>query len=232
MTTIHTLTPPPVTRPVEAPPTARSPRGWAWAGVGAGVIGLAVFLLSGALVVPEEAMADNAEVLTHVLDGEASVWAFQTLTVLAAGLLAVFGTGLRRTLAAQEPAGSLLPDLALVGALLTSGTLLVGGGISTELFWSLTRDAAEIDPDTVAANLGIFNTIAWVWVGIGLSAGKVAVAALRHGAVARWVGWVSAAMAALVAVTQVVPLQYLALVPGSLWLLVAGTAFGRRERSV
>lgn len=231
MSTVSTLTPPPVTRPAEATRSRSNARGWAWAGLVAGVLGLGLFALSGALIVPNAAMADNAEVLGHIIDAEAAVWAFQVVSVLAAGLLVVFGTGMRRSLAAQEPAGSLLPDVALAGALLTSGTLLVGGGISTELFWSLTRDAAEIDPDTVAANLGIFNTIAWVWAGLGLSAGAVAIAALRHGAAARWFGWVSAAMALLVLVTQVVPMQYLALVPGSLWLLAAGPGFARRERS-
>ena len=66
--------------------------------------------------------------------------------------------------------------LAVSGLLLVSAMSLVGGGICTEMFWGLTRDTAELDADTVAAQMAIFNTMAWVWAGAGLAAGAVAVA--------------------------------------------------------
>jgi hypothetical protein len=37
-------------------------------------------------------------------------------------------------------------------------------------------------------------------------------------------------MAALVLLTQLVPLQYMALVPGALWLIAAGIGLARGER--
>lgn len=221
--------------PRNAPETLRRTtpgRAWALSGLGAGLCGIAVFMLApGVADFPDSAMADNADLVTY-LDGTAwVVWVSQVLTVVAAGLLAVFGAGLRRRLAEQEPVGSLLPGVAMAGALLTAAMCLVGGGISTELFWHLVQEQGASDPDTIAANLAVFNTMPWVWAGLGLSSGAVAIAALRHGSVPRWLGWLSVAMTALIGLTQVVPLQYLALAPGSIWLVAAGIGLARRERS-
>ncbi|GAA2217015.1 hypothetical protein ACFY2R_15205 [Micromonospora olivasterospora] len=43
---------------------------------------------------------------------------------------------------------------------------------------------------------------------------------------------VTAQPALLIVATQVVPLQYLALVPGGLWLTVAGLTFGLERRGI
>ena len=107
----------------------------------------------------------------------------------------------------------------------------MGGGISTELFWKLqaaNNDLADVDPDTVAANLAIYNTMGWVWAGVGLAAGAVAVAGLRHASVGRRLAWFSATMAALVGLLQLIPLQYLAALPAALWRVVAGVAMSRQ----
>lgn len=205
-------------------------RGWAWAGALAGLAGLGMIVTSGSVSVTEEAMADNALVLDQVIDDEGFVWAFQVLCSLGAAAVAVFAAGLRRKLAAQAPADSLLPALAAAGLATVAMMLLVGGGISTELFWSLLQDVEEVDADTTGAHLAIFNTMAWVWGGIGLTTGSVAVAALRHGSLPRWLGWFSAVVTVLVALTQVVPLQYLAAFVGAPWLLVAGVGLARAER--
>ena len=139
--------------------------------------------------------------------------------------------GLRRKLAAQAPADSLLPSVAAAGLWLVAAMLLVGGGISTELFWSLAQDANEVDPDTIGAHMAIFNTMAWVWAGIGLTTGSVAVAAIRHGSLPRWLGWFSVVVTVLVALSQLVPLQYMAAFFGAPWLLVAGIGLARSERA-
>ena len=146
---------------------------------------------------PESALADSAEYLPLIADKGASVWLFQVLMSAAALGLAVFGAGLRRRLDEQEPVGSLVPTLALVGLLLAAGLCLVGGGISTELFWQL-ENADKTDPDTVLANVGILNTMGWVWAGVGLSAGAVAWAGITHESVGRRLAWFSAVMATLI----------------------------------
>ncbi len=109
--------------------------------------------------------------------------------------------------------------------------LLVGGGISTELFWSLAQDADKVDPDTIGAHMAVFNTMAWVWAGIRLTTGSVAVAAIRHGSLPRWLGWFSVVVTVLVGLSQLVPLQYMAAFFGAPWLLVAGLGLARAERA-
>ena len=189
------------------------------------------FATSGALAVPTSALADNAEVLDRIAGKGNWVWLFQALMSAAALGLAVFGAGLRRRLDDQEPAGSLAGTVALLGTGLAAALCLVGGGISTELFWSLNAasdDLAKVDPDTVAANLAIYNTMGWVWAGVGLAAGAVAVAGLRHASVGRRLAWFSAVMAGLVGLLQLIPLQYLAALPATLWCVVTGVAMSRQ----
>ncbi len=204
--------------------------GWAWSGVGAGLCGIAVFIVAPTIADhPDSAMADNDVLVSYLTDSAPIAWASQVITVLAAVLLVVFAAGLSRRLTEQEPMGSLLPNVASSGVLLTAALCLVGGGICTELFWHLIQDPGKVDPDTIAAAVTIFNTMPWVWAGLGISAGATAVAALRHGSLPKWIGVVSAVMAALVVLTQAVPLQYMALLPASVWLVVVGIAFTRRR---
>jgi len=206
-------------------------RGWAWAGALAGIAAIGMIVVTGGVAVTEEALADNALVLDEVIDADGYVWAFQVLCSAAALGVVIFAAGLRRKLAAQAPADSLLPALAAAGLASVAMMLLVGGGISTELFWSLVQDAGKADPDTIGAHLAIFNTMSWVWAGIGLTTGAVAVAAIRHGSLPRWLGWVSAVVTVLVVLTQLVPLQYMAAFVGAPWLVVAGVGLARAERA-
>ncbi|SCF44613.1 hypothetical protein [Micromonospora mirobrigensis] len=213
-------------------PTAPTRRGWAVAGVLAGATGIALFQIGPRLTDVDRALfADNGRLSAAMAGREAYVWVFQVLTALGAGCLAVFAAGLRRRLAAREPAGGLLPDVAAGGLLLVAAMLLVGGGVSTELYWDLGH-LGETDADTVAALAAGYDTFPWVWAGAGLSAGAVAVAGLRRRSVSRWLAVFSLLMAALVAVTQAVPLQYLALAPAALWATVAGLTFAVERRGL
>ncbi|MFE9205193.1 hypothetical protein [Micromonospora sp. NPDC007230] len=212
--------------------TDRPRRGWAVAGVVAGLTGIAIFQFGPQFANADMSLfADNARFVASMDGKEAYVWVFQVLSVLAAGCLAVFAAGLRRRLAAREPAGSLLPDVAAAGLLLTAALLLVGGGVSTELYWDL-RHLSETDVDTVAALAVGYNTFPWVWAGVGLSTGAVAVAGLRRRSVSRWLAVFSLLMALLVVLTQAVPLQYLALAPAALWATVAGLTFALERRGL
>ncbi|WP_289008542.1 hypothetical protein [uncultured Thermomonospora sp.] len=209
-----------------APPAVREGRGWAVAGiVGALVALVVVFGLSVQLTNDHsELWKDNHQLIPAIADNKHFVWLFQASTSLSALLVMLFGAGLRRRLERAEPAGSLIPGLAFAGILLVAALLLVGGGMSTELYWGLAKHD-EADPDTVAASLGIYNTMAWVWAGAGLSAGAVAVAGFRRRTVGRGLAAFSALMAALLALVQLTPVQYMALLPGALWVLGTGAAF-------
>jgi hypothetical protein len=207
-------------------PAAR--KGWARAGLLSGIGALTFFIGPASMLSPsKDSYAENVDVLAD-LEGKAPwVWAFQTSGVALAILLVIFAVGLRRRLAGQEPAGSLVPDLAALGLILMSVMTLVGTGISTEMFHAL-RHTDEVDPDTVSAQLAIYNTMAWVWAGGMLTTGAI-VAAARHGSVSRRLGRFAAVMTGLVALTQILPFQYLAVLPMAIFLIVVGTSMLRTE---
>jgi hypothetical protein len=232
ITSSHQPTPTaPGAAPTVAPATTVRPsRRWAVCGILAGVLGLAQFALTGPLAVDTDALADNQLVAELLTDAAPWVWLYQVVGVLTALFVAVFAAGLFRKLSQQGPADSLIPMLAVGGLLLVSAMSLVGSGICTEMFWGLTQDTAELDADTLAAQLAIFNTMGWVWAGAGLTAGAVAVAGLRHGAVGRGLAIGSVVAASLIGLVNLVPLQYMALVPGALWLIGAGVSFVRSEQ--
>lgn len=213
--------------PITAPP-APDRRRWALVGAATGLLSAIALFGVSILPIDDADLADNAQVLSKVADVEVRIWIFQTSSVLIALGLVVFGAGLHRLLRRGVPADSLLPTVAFSGTVLTATMVLVGGGISTELFWSLVHDT-EIDPDTVASHLAVFNTMAWVWAGLALTMGALAVAVRRFGVAPRWIGRMSSGAVALVALTQVVPLQYLAVVPGILWLITVGIGLARAD---
>ena len=202
-------------------------RGWTWAGICAGVNGLLTFVVAGGVYAEKEDMIDNVRVVDAVHGAANLVWAYQVLGVATAAALVIFALGLKRRLEQQEPVGSLTPSVASSGLVLTAAMCLVGSGICTELFHSL-RHASETDPDTIAANLGIFNTMGWVWAAAGLATASVWSAA-RRGSVGRGLGRASLAATALIVLTQVTPFQYMALLPAALWLVYAGISFAKAE---
>jgi hypothetical protein len=209
-------------------PTTTARRGWAVAGAIGGVVGLVgLFFTAGVTLPGQDHIGDNAAFATAIAERSWYVWAAQVVCMLSAAGLAVFAAGLRRHLSSQEPAHSLVPALAAGGLALTVVMLTVGGGISTELYWAL-QDVAKWDPDTVAAQTPIYNTMAWVWAGVGLTAAAVAAGGFRNGSVGRPFAVFSAAVAALILATQVFPVQYMALLPGALWVVVAGIRFAVR----
>ncbi len=98
---------------------------------------------------------------------------------------------------------------------------LVGAGIGTELFWGL-GDLDKADSDSLGVDVpASVATMSRVWAGAGLTAGAIAYAGSKHGAVARWIGWVSAVAAVVLIVgISLAPLQYMSAFAGVLWLLV------------
>jgi len=214
---------------LEVTDVPRKRRGWAYAGLLGGIGSFLFFLGPASMLSPStDSYADNADVLAE-LEGKAGwVWAFQTIGVALSILLVIFALGLRRRLAGQEPAGSLVPDLAGLGLILMAIMTLVGTGISTEMFHAL-RHTDEVDPDTVSSHLAIYNTLAWVWAGGILTTGAMAIAGLRHGSVSRRFGRFAAVMTVLVGLTQVLPFQYLAVLPMAIFLVVCGVSMVRTE---
>lgn len=175
-------------------------------------------------------LADN-ELFAAQLAGDTALLAvFQACLTVAALALVVFAAALRRHLAGQQPAGSLAPSIAAGGLAITAALCLVGAGIGTELFWGL-RDIDRADPDSLASMYHLVATMSWVWAGTGLTAAALAHASLKHGAVARWIGWVSAVAAVLIVGVSLAPVQYMSAFAGVAWLLVVAIGLTVRQSS-
>jgi hypothetical protein len=220
--------------PNTTPGRASSPdQRWAVAGVAAGVSGIVSVVASGfSGAVYEEDLAGDADAITERL-GEmtAQILVFHTATMVSALLLVVFAAGLRRDLLSRLPSGSLLPSVAAQGLLLVAVAQLLGSGLTTEFVFG-TSDPALLVPETAVLFGHWISTIPWLWAGAGLTAVVLAGAALRHGAYARWIGWVSVVLGGLTLLFGISPLQYMAGMTGPLWLTVVtvGLLVSRRGR--
>ncbi|MBK7819607.1 MAG: hypothetical protein IPJ61_00660 [Tessaracoccus sp.] len=208
----------------------RGPRGWAWVGVAAGALGIATIQASMAASVNWEATAGDAEkMLADATTKQGAYLVFHALAVLTMLAVVVFAAGLKRRLDQRAPAGSLHGQVALGGLLLTASALLLGSGLDTQFALGLSDPSLYV-PESAAFYTDWVATVPWLWVGAGLSALSVAAAALRHGAVPRWIGVVSLALGVLTVVSGASPLQYLAGFVAPVWLLIASLGFALGDR--
>jgi hypothetical protein len=218
---------------VEHPPVVRPRRTWAVAGLGAGLAGIAgIIASSGINAVYDEKLAGNAPAIVERLaEQRTSILAFHTATMISVVLLVVFAAGIARRLRAQAPADSLLPSVASGGLLLASVAGLMGAGLTTEFVFGLS-DPAQMVPETAVFFGHWIGTIPWLWVGAGIAGVAVAVAAIKHGAAPRWIGWVSVVLGGLTLLFGISPLQYMAGFVGPVWLSIVSLGFllGDRRR--
>jgi hypothetical protein len=206
-------------------------RSWAWAGVGAGasaVVSIAASMQIDAVYSPQAA-GDPEAIVGLLADQTAAILTFHTATMVSLALLVVFAAGLRRR---QLPSRSLLPDVAAAGLGLVTVAQLLGSGLTTEFVFGVNDPDAVLVPQAAVVFGHWVGTIPWLWVGAGIAGVAVAVAALRHGAAARWIGMVGAVLGGLTLVLGISPLQYMAGMTGPVWLLVTalGLALGDRAR--
>lgn len=213
-------------------PTPRGRRGWALTGAVAGLSGIVGIQVSSAIdaVYAEEYAGDAARITDRLGDLVPQLLVLHGTMMAASLLLLVFAAGLRRRLRHRAPAGSLLPDVAAGGLLLTSVATLMGVAFTTEIVFGVTADDLEIDPEFGAVVGHWVGTVPWLWVGAGVTGLAVAVAALRHAAAPRWLGWVGAVLGGVTTLAGVSPLQYLAGLTGPLLVLLLGVGFTLGDR--
>jgi hypothetical protein len=204
------------------PTGRRTSNGWALSGVAAGVLGIGTMVSSStinAIYDPSIALDEDA-ILAKLADQSVHIITFQVVASLTALALVVFAAGLHRRLAARLD-DSIVPMVASAGLIGTAVVTVLGTGLDTEF-------ALGIEDHVLAANAAMFNhwtgTIPWCWLLVGLSALAVASAG-RQGAVPRWMGVSSLVLGGLTVVSGVLPVQYMAIVPGALWVLVISVGF-------
>lgn len=214
--------------------TRAGSRGWAWAGVLAGVAALAGIQVSLTIdaVYGKEYLGDPVAITERLGELTGNLIAFHVATMVGVVLLPVFGAGLRRRLAEQGPAGSLLPDLAMTGLLLVAVAGLIGTGLDTEFIFGTASEDADLVPEAAVVYAHWVGTVNWLWVGAGLTGVALAVAGLRHAAVPRWIGWVGAVLGGLTLLLGISPLQYMAGFTGPVLLLVVALGFALGDRAV
>lgn len=218
-----------VDRTPEADPgaPARS-RGWAFAGIGVS------FLLAGTVVTSSMVDVVYRKEFESTTDGVSAalsdkvgvLFAFHTVTMLAAVLLVVFAAGLHRRLRDVAP-DSLAPTVAFAGLFGTAVVSVLGSGLDTEFAMGL---GGGVVPDESAAMYNHWiGTIPWLYGLAGL-AGLALFSVARQGGVPRWIGLVGLVLGGLTVLVGISPLQYMAAPVAFLMLLPVslGLAFGDR----
>jgi hypothetical protein len=209
-------------------------RTWAFAGLGAGLAGIAGIVVSSGLdaVYNPETTGDPAKIVDRLGEQVPQLIAFHTAFTFCSALLVVFAVGLFRRLAAQAPAGSLIPGVAAGGLGLTAVATLMGSGLNTEFIFGVSRGGDELVPEAAVFYAHWIGTVPWLWLGAGLTGLAVGIAALRHAAAPRWLGWVSVVLGGLTTLFGLSPLQYMAGFVGPVWVTVAALGFAFGDRAV
>ncbi|WP_163543030.1 hypothetical protein [Occultella kanbiaonis] len=220
----------PRTVPPGGPASERPSRGWALAGIGAGLAGIVSIYLSLSLSPAyDPAAPPTPESITEHLSTQVpQLLGFHVATIVAALLLIPFAVGLHRHLARRSPAGSLLPGVAAVGLVVLSTVLVLGSGLNTEFVFGLTEPELLIATDVSFYSHWV-ATIPWLWVTAGVTGLALGLAAVRHGAYPRGIGVVSLVLGALIVLVGVSPLQYMAGFVGPVWLFVVALAALRAQ---
>lgn len=171
--------------------------------------------------IPVETMVDKLE------KAQSSLLLGGATQALAAMGLVIFGAWIFARLRGIQPDGSILASVAAGGCLLTASMMAMSAA-HTQLVTGGVKDM--IDPAIPLALHTLEESLfAAAWCSLALVAGAVAVASLRHRVLPTWLGGVSAFVAVLLVVLQIV-LPWAGWFPGGIWLLAAG--FGLRPRPV
>lgn len=223
----HTIHQPPAT----AAGSGRASRLWGVAGIVAAVGSFLSVYLSMTLspeYVPGHVITAD-EIDAGLMAQQPTMIAFHIVTLASGLLLVVFAAGLHRRLRAALPPHALAPTVAFAGLMLVVVAQVLGTGLDTEFLFGVGDTAI-----TLPSDIGFYShwiaTIPWLWVGGGLAALAVGVAQ-RSGGVPAWIGVVSAILGGLTVLVALSPLQYMAVGPGALWLLVVATGFVAGDRA-
>jgi hypothetical protein len=166
---------------------------WAFAGLGAGLLGVATIVTSSMVdVVYRDEFKGTTDGIANALEDKTGVlFAFHSITTLGAVLMVVFAAGLFRRL--RSGAGdSIAPTVAFSGLLGTAVVSVLGTGLDTEFMMAFATGDKNTVPDSSAS---LYNnwigSIPWVWVLASL-AGVAVYATSRLSVVPRWIGRVEA----------------------------------------
>jgi hypothetical protein len=229
-----------LSEPFAPAPDARTPlhrTAWPWAGVVAGVTGIAATLLLNAKV-PTKAQSDSGvDAVYQTLDNHTVVRIGASLGFVAAYALVVFALGFARHVAQRTPEGSQLPQAVKLAMTAGVGTLIVGFGLKAAaaggMIGGIDQDFYTKTDSVVLSNLA--GQMQWVgWQGVAIAMVATVIGVFKHQVAPKWVGVVGAIFSAFVAAFTIglcLPYSAGIVAPPFLLLLSVGLLASRRFRT-
>lgn len=198
---------------------------WAWFGVAVAAVGVVATVMPSAGF----SVADDipvAEMVSKLEDAKGSLLLGGGIQALASMGLIVFGAWLHRVLRDREPDDSLAPTIAFGGSLVTAAMMAMAAA-HTQLSGAM-EDGVQA-PILLTIHTLEENLFAGAWCTMAVVAATVAVSALRRGTLPRWLGGVSAFVAVLLLVAQLV-VPWAGWFPAVVWVAVCSVGLRSAER--
>lgn len=174
------------------------------------VLLVASFFIAGE---PPDADEDVQEIIDHYVDNEERIWISLIAFLGAAASLLTFASYLRKVFTEATAGTSILPGLVLVGA----SIIAVGGAIDATIAIALVEAVEDIEPSAVQALQALWdNDFVPIALGILVFILFSGLAALRSGALPKWLGWVAVAIGVL----SFTPIGFFAFPAAGLWVIV------------
>ncbi|GAA1912785.1 hypothetical protein [Nocardioides marmoribigeumensis] len=208
---------------------ARTPRHgsrlWAVAGVGAAVLGGVTTVSSSMVdaVYNPDIVEHDTGIIADLKGDVVAMFVMHHALTFGAVLMLVFAAGLHRRLRQVAP-DSLAPMIAFAGLAGTSVVSILGAGLDTEFMTPLATGDRPFSESSAAMFNHWTGTIPWLWTLAGL-AGPAIWSVARRGGAPRWIGRVGLVLGGLTVLAGVSPAEYMAIVPGVLWLLATSLGF-------
>ncbi len=198
---------------------------WALAGVGAAVLG-AVTTVSSSMVdavYNPDIVQNDVGIIADLKGDVVAMFVMHHALTFGAVLMLVFAAGLHRRLRQVAP-DSLAPMIAFVGLAGTAVVSIMGAGLDTEFMTPLATGERPFSESSAAMFNHWTGTIPWLWTLAGL-AGLAIFSVARQGGAPRWIGRVGLVLGGLTVFAGVGPAEYMAILPGVLWLLATSLGF-------
>jgi len=190
--------------------------------------GAAFFVLAAAgfIIGGEPKNADHAprEIANWYIDNKDSV--FIGVVILAASLilLVFFGAYLRSALRTASGGADVLPLVAFIGTVVAA----VGFAFDLTIAIALADRADNISPVAVQALQALWdNDFIPIVLGVELFLWATGLAAIRTGALPKWLGWILLVLA----VIGLTPIGFVAAIGAALAILVISILLAMRERA-